>query len=457
MSKQIKMKYNLAIILILICTAFESKAQLLFNETSAYSQDVEVDIFGIGAAEFSKKTIENAKIRAEFKVGFNYLVIETESAGGVWTESQRYKINDDLVNTGFFEGRSSYNFTVTSTLGGNRLNCSYSPGQYLTLTNTGGTGKQYNLNYPIPSHSFQKVTANYLLPDGNTFYAFNSGVAMNAWIYSEDKVEDFKYIYPLDYDIIENGNQSRISFGKITDYSAIMLEKKTVRKGDTIVLEIANVLSEEKIPKKALKHAILYPQGFKVARFTAAAKGKWQQSDNLLLFEAEDAVDGSAKIYFLKDSIKKENKLLAKNKIDTVFVVKNDTVFITKEVIKKDSSSTSGADLTGIKIKDKGSLKLKSKTVEITVWDAATADGDIISINLNGNWIVQNLKLNNCKNVFVFDLQPGENTLIMKAENLGTTPPNTAKFQFKSGNETQVVQLKADMGYSEQIKLMVEE
>lgn len=423
-------------LIFLYCFTSVIHAQLIFKEHSTLTQEVESDRLG---TDWGKSYGINRVIRAEYRGGLNLLTIEQETSGH-WIEESRYLILGNIESQPTVSGEKDVLFfQLKSRTNGKLYIARYVPEQYLTILNsTGQQGLYYWLQPAVPAPNFQKVTTNYLLPDGKTFYAFNTGVNLTSWVYNSDKVESFKYIYPLDYEIIDSGARSLITFGHLTDYSAILLEKKTQTKGDTIVLEIANVLSEEKIPKKALKHSVLYPGGFIPVRYEAAAKGKWQKSENLLLFEAEYATDGSAKIYFLKTP-------------EPAKEVKRDTVFIIKEVKAQDSLPADER-----KIITKGTLKLKSKTVEVTVWDAATADGDIISLNLNGKWVVENLKLNNCKNVFVFELNPGENTLIMKAENLGSSPPNTAKFEFKCGDNKQVIQLRSDMGYSEQLKLLVE-
>lgn len=422
-------------LVLLSCFLVSVKAQLIFKEYSTWSQEVESDRLGI---YWGKSYGINRRLHAESKSGINFIIVEQETYGR-WTEEARYTIIEEIRSAPPVDSEKDILFLeLRHASSGKLYTARYFPEQYFMIVNASGTGFYYWLQPPIPMPSFQKVTTNYLLPDGKTFYAFNTGVNLTSWIYNSDKVESFKYIYPTDYEIIDSGSRSRIAFGQLTDYSAILLEKKTQTKGDTIVIEIANVLSEEKTPKKALKHTILYPEEFVPVRYEAAAKGKWQKSENLLLFEAENATDGSAKIYFLKTPKPADE-------------VKKDTVFIVKEIKTADTQPKDERQII-----TKGTLKLKSKTVEVTVWDAATADGDIISLNLNGKWVVENLKLNNCKNEFVFELNPGENTLIMKAENLGSSPPNTAKFQFKCGENKQVIQLRSDMGYSEQLKLLVE-
>ncbi len=64
----------------------------------------------------------------------------------------------------------------------------------------------------------------------------------------------------------------------------------------------------------------------------------------------------------------------------------------------------------------------------IRLWDNAAEDGDIVSVYLNGNWIIENHTLLKAGTVFNFStslLQPGANDLVVFALNEGSSGPNT--------------------------------
>jgi hypothetical protein len=82
-------------------------------------------------------------------------------------------------------------------------------------------------------------------------------------------------------------------------------------------------------------------------------------------------------------------------------------------------------------------------------------DGDIISLSLNGEWIIRNLEVKKCKSTFYVDLDQGENFLVMKAENIGTKPPNTAAFLIESTTFSKELILNSDYGKSEMIQINV--
>lgn len=94
-----------------------------------------------------------------------------------------------------------------------------------------------------------------------------------------------------------------------------------------------------------------------------------------------------------------------------------------------------------------------SKTIKIRVWDRDEVDGDEISLYLNGELITSHLPLKKHKKRFKLHLDPGKNYLVMKAENLGTIPPNTAAFELKNGRNKRNITLTSDEGKSGAVEI----
>ena len=90
--------------------------------------------------------------------------------------------------------------------------------------------------------------------------------------------------------------------------------------------------------------------------------------------------------------------------------------------------------------------------------DHKEQDGDIISINLNGKWIIENQVLKNRPLQVKIKIDPQlENYMILHAENLGTIPPNTfAITYYYNGRRKQVV-LNSNLNESEMIQIKYEE
>jgi WD40 repeat protein len=86
-------------------------------------------------------------------------------------------------------------------------------------------------------------------------------------------------------------------------------------------------------------------------------------------------------------------------------------------------------------IKDEKTFKIKSRYIIINVWDNEKIDGDIISINFNGKWILKNYPLIKEKKTLLLPLnENSKNDLIFHAENVGTIPPNTAAVRLEYDN-----------------------
>jgi hypothetical protein len=74
----------------------------------------------------------------------------------------------------------------------------------------------------------------------------------------------------------------------------------------------------------------------------------------------------------------------------------------------------------------KDTIPVKTKKVKITIVEFYREDNDIISIQLNSRYVLQNHLVGKKPFSFEIELYPGKNELLFIAENLGNIPPNTA-------------------------------
>ena len=112
-------------------------------------------------------------------------------------------------------------------------------------------------------------------------------------------------------------------------------------------------------------------------------------------------------------------------------------------------------DINGRKTETVETVLVKSKKVTIKIWDNDKVDGDIVSLNLNGKWILKNYRLKKHAKNIVIDLPEDSNELILYAENLGKIPPNTASISIWNGDEEiKSLVLNSDKGRSEAIKIL---
>ncbi len=99
-------------------------------------------------------------------------------------------------------------------------------------------------------------------------------------------------------------------------------------------------------------------------------------------------------------------------------------------------------------------IKLPEKEFTIIIWDDRSEDGDIVTLFLNGEPVLEHYTLQNAPKEITLVCADGENELIMQAESMGTSPPNTAAIKILCGNkEVKRLVLKSTDKMSQSLKL----
>ncbi len=112
-------------------------------------------------------------------------------------------------------------------------------------------------------------------------------------------------------------------------------------------------------------------------------------------------------------------------------------------------------DINGRETEVVETVNVDQSKVTIKIWDSDKVDGDIISLNLNGYWILKNYKITDKVKTIMFTLPQKSNDLILYAENLGRMPPNTAAISVWIGKEKiKELVLNSDEGRSEGIRIL---
>lgn len=117
------------------------------------------------------------------------------------------------------------------------------------------------------------------------------------------------------------------------------------------------------------------------------------------------------------------------------------------EIVKVDT-----ADKRDIDVQNR--MSLGSDYITIWVWDKDKIDGDIITLFLNDEVILSNYELDGGKKKIKLQLKPGYNYLVMRAENLGEIPPNTAAIEISDGKGKRTFIVNSDEGKSGAIELV---
>lgn len=99
-------------------------------------------------------------------------------------------------------------------------------------------------------------------------------------------------------------------------------------------------------------------------------------------------------------------------------------------------------------------IKVDSLKFEVALYDHMIEDGDVISLNFNGDWIVEKMPLTSAKKKLKLMLnEEGKNYFILHADNVGRRPPNTmAVDYYYRGFKKQII-LESDMNVSEMIEI----
>jgi len=83
---------------------------------------------------------------------------------------------------------------------------------------------------------------------------------------------------------------------------------------------------------------------------------------------------------------------------------------------------------------DNKKFEVESRFVILEIWDNAQVDGDTISLNFNGKWILEDYGLVKGKErIFIKLEEDKENEIIFFAKNVGRIPPNTTSITLIDG------------------------
>ncbi len=104
-------------------------------------------------------------------------------------------------------------------------------------------------------------------------------------------------------------------------------------------------------------------------------------------------------------------------------------------------------EITKRKIKTGRTIKVSNKVLILQLFDHKRIDGDIISLNFNGEWILDRYKLAAKPHDIQLQIEDvlGENYLMVFANNEGREPPNTVAVNIIDGEEIHKVILNSDL------------
>lgn len=105
----------------------------------------------------------------------------------------------------------------------------------------------------------------------------------------------------------------------------------------------------------------------------------------------------------------------------------------------------------------KESLKVKTRTIKLKIWDSQVEDGDIVSVYLDDKKVIDNHYLRTQPQEFEIELPPGnEHYITVYAEDFGKAEPNTARLLISDGTREQIIDLVAERKKQQSVKIILE-
>ena len=103
----------------------------------------------------------------------------------------------------------------------------------------------------------------------------------------------------------------------------------------------------------------------------------------------------------------------------------------------------------------KHKIRVDSLAFTVELFDHMIEDGDIISLNFNGDWILEEMPLKARPVELKLKInEEGKNYFLLHAENVGRRPPNTMAVRYTYQGEQQQIVLKSDLNVSEMIEII---
>ncbi len=91
-------------------------------------------------------------------------------------------------------------------------------------------------------------------------------------------------------------------------------------------------------------------------------------------------------------------------------------------------------------------VEVSSPTIDIYVYDNSALDGDVMSLSFQNQWILTHYEVTRKKKKITIQLKPDSNNyLVLFADNLGKTPPNTAAISFDQKGRKRIFRLESDL------------
>jgi len=127
---------------------------------------------------------------------------------------------------------------------------------------------------------------------------------------------------------------------------------------------------------------------------------------------------------------------------------------VEKKYIKKHQDTTLVKRTEILKDGDDFTINWEGNKLKLFIWDANKEDGDKIQLTINGNIILDDFETTNKRKKIKYKLVEGENTIEIKATNLGTSPPNTSRIELVDSKTKYPIITQLELGKTAIIKII---
>jgi hypothetical protein len=231
-----------------------------------------------------------------------------------------------------------------------------------------------------------------------------------------------------------------------TDKKAVLSSSQYARRKNNILSKLSEINREAKkyyetaeVPEeyKLYGKFYFYHNSDIINKMNRYGNGYVFEANNLFKFLRMSVLFLTEEPHYYKviypEKLKKEN----------VIVSSDDEIEILPEKLKDRQVVTSNH-----------TILVDSMQFNIELFDHMIQDGDIVSINFNGDWILENLSLEAKPSKLKIQLnKTGKNYLLLHAENIGKRPPNTMGVSYYYKGKKEKITLKSDLNASEMIEI----
>lgn len=220
-----------------------------------------------------------------------------------------------------------------------------------------------------------------------------------------------------------------------------------------VVFEISGIIGKnDKIPTRLMRDRILFTRlPDEVAEYFLELDDiKYVKNDTMEVLYGNWTPnglvplrsDGAAGSFWVRKLIRNDSLLKMPTILDSTITYPSNII-----VTKKHDALLIPEQMAKRKNTEEGHIIVNTKSIILNVYDNGIVDGDSVSVFLNGKLLLSHQQISEKPIVLNIELDETvtRNEIVLFAENLGSTPPNTALIIIKAGDKRYELFSKANL------------